>query len=667
MIDFNKISTFFVSAVSGSDSFSGHLPYADGTGNGPYQTIERAIEAISECRRNGVEHPLTVSLVDGYFTASTIRLSGSDGVTIESYGTQKRIVGGYRIENWEADTMNGKKCLSARIPEEIEVDFNVFYVNGERADVTRFPESGTLRIVDADHPLTKNHPHANHSTFSSKWFRVSADDLRGLDGIDGAMIHYTHYWIDEHSPIESYDPTSGMLTMAYSSRFSIGIDYEENPHESPKYYLTNIPNCFRSPGQWYLNRTTRRIYYIPKREDMTVNEIEAIVPVVHQIFEISGEDIYIKNLELTCTKGDYASTVRYPSTSTDAECFASDIQSCCTAPGAIRFRHAKRCGILNCSVHGLGVYGIELLEDCHNVRIEDNHIYDTCAGAVKISGGTVADPVEQRTSDCLIRKNHIHGCGKRYLAGCAILITDAHNCEISENEIHDTEYSGISVGWVWGYADSATYGIVIKRNHIYEIGKGNLSDLGGIYMLGKQRGSRIFENIIHDVKCAVYGAWGIYLDEGSSFMTVEKNIVYNTDRESFHMHYGSHNTVKDNLFFGKNSCVRITREEDHAQLMLEGNLLITQGAPIYGGMKYDPSRMYSNRNILCDPTHELPLMWTARDGRVYDPDAWRKTFEKDTDSLVEPSLEEALRRYGTENPEVLSRKDIDIKQIILGE
>lgn len=78
------------------------------------------------------------------------------------------------------------------------------------------------------------------------------------------------------------------------------------------------------------------------------------------------------------------------------------------------------------------------------------------------------------------------------MAGCGILLMHASECEISDNEIHDLEYTGISIGWCWGYADSSTYGNIIKGNHIYDIGKGNLSDMGGIY-----------------------------LDEGSSYMTVE--------------------------------------------------------------------------------------------------------------------------------------------------
>ena len=176
----------------------------------------------------------------------------------------------------------------------------------------------------------------------------------------------------------------------------------------------------------------------------------------------------------------------------------------------------------------------------------------------------------------------------------------------------------------------------------------------------------VSKNIIHDIKCAVYGAWGIYLDEGSSFITVEKNIVYNTERESFHLHYGSHNTVRDNLFFGKNSCVRIGRDEDHDQLCLEGNLLVTDGAPIYGGLRRDPLWLSSNMNVLCDINNEAPVLWRSDDGRTYDLKEWREKFKNDNDSLSEASVDGALCRYGMWKLEGILDADIDIKHIVFG-
>lgn len=187
------------------------------------------------------------------------------------------------------------------------------------------------------------------------------------------------------------------------------------------------------------------------------------------------------------------------------------------------------------------LYGVNIKEGCHHIRIERNRIEDICAGGVRICGGAIGCDPSEITSDCSVIGNHISHVGRRYAAGCGVLIMHAHDNEICDNEIHDLYYSGISAGWVWGYADSATWGNRICRNHIYNIGGENLSDMGGVYLLGKQRGTIVSENRIHDVTCAQYGAWGIYLAErptaflhkrGETISLDEWQSLYGHDRGS---------------------------------------------------------------------------------------------------------------------------------------
>ena len=564
----NKISTFFVSQSEGDDALSGIARAKDGEGNGPFQTMERAISAVATLRAQGEQRPLKIQILGDYYFTSPIRIVGERLLTIEGAEGASRMIGGAKIEGWQRGQFNGVPCFCAKLAEGCPDHFTDLYVNGERACVTRYPtvESGQkLHIVDADDALRGAYKPGEHMTHTSKWFRFCPDDLSSLHNIEDAILHYEHYWIDEHSPIESYDRESGVMVMKYHSRFSAGLSYEENREASPLCYLTNIPDLFGEPAHWYLDRSSRTVYYIPSSETMSPSDIEAFAPISEKIFEVYAcEDVYIKNLEMTACSGDYVSTKHYVPLDEGIDGFASDIQSLCGGPGAITFEKATRCGLCGCALHGVGVYAVEILQGSSHIRIEENHIYDISAGGIRIEGGS-ASLIENdgglAVHDCILRKNHIHTIGKRYYAGCGILLMDGSFCEISENEIHDTEYSGISVGWVWGYAESATYACTITKNHIYDIGKGNLSDLGAIYLLGKQSGTVVSENVIHDVNCFCYGAWGIYLDEGSSFVRVEKNLVYRTKNECFHLHYGSHNTVTENTFYGnRGSCIRITRE-----------------------------------------------------------------------------------------------------------
>ena len=608
MYDLQNLSTLYVSQKHGNDKANGLAPSRDNAGNGPLKSFGRALSLVRELRASGVERPLTVSLVDDYYLDSPIEIS-EKLLTVESFGTKKRIIGGVRVEGWTHGEFNGVPCLCAHLPER-DGGWNItdLYVNGERAKVTRYPKEGRLRIVECDDPKTEEA--RGIFDHSSTWFRLIPEDVAELGDLTGATVNYFHYWVDEHSPITSYDKESGKICMKYRSRFTSSAVYDGKDAAAIHYYLTGVASAFGARGEWHFDRESSTVYYIPENNDVTPESIEAFAPTVDSLIRIEGEGVRLHGLELTCTNGDYASGLLYASELEKYPerplLFASDIQSVCGAPGAIIFENASRCSVSECYIHGVGIHGIEIKKNCNHIRIEENHIYDICAGGIKIEGGSANEDPSLATYDCIIRKNHIHGIGRRYLAGCGVFIMHARDCEISENEIHDTEYSGISAGWVWGYADSATYGAVIHGNHIYDIGKGNLSDMGGIYLLGKQSGTVVAENRIHGIHRRNYGAWGIYLDEGSSFVTVERNVVYDTENESFHLHYGSHNTVRNNIFYSKNApSATISKSEEHYQVNFERNILVTEGQPIFR-TRYSENPINCGRNLVWDAKSSSP-------------------------------------------------------------
>jgi hypothetical protein len=182
-----------------------------------------------------------------------------------------------------------------------------------------------------------------------------------------------------------------------------------------------------------------------------------------------------------------------------------------------------------------------------------------------------------------------------------VLITHASGCRIAHNRIRDLFYSGISCGWVWGYGDSLTRDVVIEGNHISELGHGVLSDLGGIYTLGVQPGTVIRGNLIHDVRRRNYGGWGVYLDEGSSHIVVEANVIFDVDSQPFRQHYGRENIVRGNvLAFGREGQVGLPRPEPHIGFTFERNVVVTDGPPVFVSPWAAPaeSRIVSDLNLL---------------------------------------------------------------------
>ncbi|MBP3480959.1 MAG: right-handed parallel beta-helix repeat-containing protein [Clostridia bacterium] len=577
--------------------------------------LERALDLVRDFRAAGEDRPITIVLTADLYLTHPIELDVA-GITLDGCG--HRIAGGIKIENWQADTFNGVTCKSAKLPSG-DWSFTDLWVDGRRADSPRYPKEGYLEVLDTEIN------HTGELLDSSKWFIADPTDLNGLAGLEDAIVNYYHFWIDEHTPIQSYDPKTGKLVMKYASRFRINT--EEGSAAQIRYYLTHLPATFGAENEWYLDRKAGKVYYVGKVQ-------EALAPTVPWLFRITADYVRILNAELTCTCGDYVSRVAagHAGMEREEECaFASDIQSVCWAPGAVIFENAAGGSLEGCRLHGVGIHGVEIKTGCRAIRIENNQITDLGAGGIKIFGGAYGAPAEQMTTHCTLRGNEIAHCGKRYAAGCGILANHTAYLEISENHIHHTDYSGISVGWVWGYSKSSTYCNRICRNHIHHIGMGRLSDMGGIYLLGRQPGTVVSGNRIHHVVCANYGGWGIYTDEGSSDIVLENNVVFQTKSTSFHQHYGRNNVVRNNIFVcGGDGAVDIKREEPHTTAVVEGNILVTDGIPTYHESP-GISTVQSRKNLLWD------LCGEVRPAKDCTMEEWQSQG-KDTGSIIADPL-----------------------------
>ncbi|MBQ4350846.1 MAG: right-handed parallel beta-helix repeat-containing protein, partial [Clostridia bacterium] len=172
-------------------------------------------------------------------------------------------------------------------------------------------------------------------------------------------------------------------------------------------------------------------------------------------------------------------------------------------------------------------------------------------------------------------------------------------------------------GWVWGYAPSISRDNRIEKNHIHHLGDGMLSDMGGVYLLGLQPGTVVSGNVIHHVKSKNYGGWALYTDEGSSFVTLENNICYECSDNSYHQHYGSMNTVRNNVFaFAHGQEVRVSRTEPHLSILFENNIFFADHVPLYDISRNQIAEhtVSAKRNILTDCTREEPVLRDFGDG-----------------------------------------------------
>ncbi len=197
-----------------------------------------------------------------------------------------------------------------------------------------------------------------------------------------------------------------------------------------------------------------------------------------------------------------------------------------------------------------------------------------------------------------------HG-GIMHPSACGVFLAHARGCRISNCDIGDFLYTGVSFGWNWGYGESVCRDNILENNHIHHIGWAYLSDMGGVYNLGAAPGTVIRGNHIHHVASNHYGGWGLYTDEGSANVLMENNLVHDTSEAGFHQHYGFHNIVRNNIFaFGKNAQIQRSRNEALLAFVYEKNIVLWEpGSPLLGGNERNwaffknPPRGYPKDNL----------------------------------------------------------------------
>lgn len=623
MYNINNITTIYVSQKSGNDYHQGFYPDCNEMLTGPVRTIEKALSMVAEMREFGAQQPVRIKVTDEtYYIQKPICIDPAvSNITIEPM-KKTLLSGGIMVDWFKPDTFNGNKCVSADLSGFPELEFTDFYVNGRPRRRTRFPQEGFLKPEDVEE-------HSDELRAGSKWFTVKEKDFCKIKDFchpEWCIVSFNHYWVDEHSQIEAIEPETRKVVLKHRSCYTIEPTH---PASALEYCIENVAEMFENPGEWYYDRQNSKIYYIPEKADAYASEIVGYIPVVSTILRLAGtlenriKDVTIRNFQIAYTRGERI-------TADGAEVtFASDTQSVCDTAAAIEISYAQGCAIEKCECYCIGLHMIGLRAGSRNIRIDNNILREIGAGGIVVTGGAFGSEAEEHTFGNRIEDNRIIGCGRRYYAACGILLMHTYENVIAHNEIADLNYTGISCGWVWGYENSITRENLIEKNHIHDIGNGVLSDMGGIYLLGKQQGTIVRCNLIHDVYSRHYGGWALYADEGASAVVFEQNICYNTNSNAFHQHYGCGNTVRNNIFcFSKDAPIGMSRPELHLGTIFEQNIIVTHGQRAleigYKGEETGCLQVISlQRNLFFDVGKGEPAMIQIGN-KVYSYDEYRK-------------------------------------------
>jgi len=591
----NKTHVFYVSP-GGDDRWSGTLPSPSSTRtDGPFATLRRARDAVRELKTKmgALEGPVIVFLRGGtYFLREPLVLTAEDSgtascpIVYSAYpGEEPTVSGGISISGWREVELNGRVVWEAEIPEVRErgLLFRELWLNGARLVRARYPNEGYLSLVES--------PDVNEGTpwnEGQRRFRFHEGDLKAWPGMGTAEAVVMNRWVESRLPVAGVDERSCTITFKKSSVFRL------DPGDL--YYIENALEFLDSPGEWYLDPSTGLLYYAPKHQE-SMETSEAIAPLLSQLLRLEGDPNSGLLVRHVVFRGI---TFAHTEWSLPPE-LSGFPQAAVGVPASVYCEGVADCVFELCRFVHMGTYALEFSRGCRDNTVTLCEFSDLGAGGIKIGEQTLREREAERTFNNTVLNCHIHDGGLMFHSAVGIWIGQSYNNRVSHNHIHDFYYTGISVGWTWGYGASLAKGNVIEFNHVHNIGVRSdgdgpiLSDMGGVYTLGVQPGTVIRFNLFHDIAGLRYGGWGIYLDEGSTDILVENNVVYNTTHGGFHQHYGRENVVRNNIFaFGRDAQIQRSRSESHRSFTFERNIVYWREGELLAGKWDDPNFTLDN-------------------------------------------------------------------------
>jgi hypothetical protein len=504
-------------------------PRGDDAGRGsiesPFRTLERARDAL----RNRNPAQATVFLRGGtYLLSHSFQLSSQDrNVTYKPYQHEPvRLIGGRILKGFHPvqDPAALPRLSPAARPHVLEcdlraqgiADFGTFRSRGQarpvapshlelffdrrRMTVARWPNHDFARIAGPGEPAPKDDQHGGRLGRLEAGFLYDGDRPARWQSTDNVWVHgyWAWDWANSYEQVASID-TARRLVRTLPPYGIYGI------RAGQRYYFLNILEELDEPGEYYLDRSSGKLYFWPPAPidsaEVAVSLLETPLIELHD-----AQNIAIEGLTL-----EYA-----------------------RAHG-ILVEGGSQVRISGCVLRNLGNYGVVVRGGTRHT-VAGCDIYQTGDGGIELHGG---DRRSLTASGHTATDNHIHHYAewsKTYQPG--ILMTGVGQ-RAAHNLIHDAPHNGILIN---GNEH------VTEFNEIHHVCL-ETGDVGAFY-IGRdysERGNIVRHNFFHHTGGVGMGSMGVYLDDCASGTTIFGNVFYKVTRAAF-IGGGRDNTVENNIF-----------------------------------------------------------------------------------------------------------------------
>ena len=526
-------------------------PTGDDSGPGtlekPFATLARARDAVRERIAKGLDKNLLVLVRSGtYRTPEPIVFGPEDSgterhaVTYAASGRGRAVIsGGRAITGWKQDG----EVWKATIPQVKagRWTFRELFVGGARRPRARHPNKGYIRVEKV--------------IDDRRSFTYTAGDLPALGDVGEAELLLLHDWSVTRNRIGSIDAKTRTVTSAEQVGGPAGFWRINGFEPHPRFGVENHPALLDAPGEWYLERKTGVLVYRPVPGE-TIESIEIVAPVAKQLLVVRGDletKRRVRNLRFKGFAFEHCSWLttggRYGG---GQACFhfggpAKQGWGWQPVTPAILLEGAEACVFDGCRIARLGGSGIWFARGCRDCEVQHGTVTDVSGNGVMIGEGKGRKEGDVATGN-EVANCRITDCGRQFFGAVGVWVGLAADNVLRHNEIGDHPYTGVSVGWMWNPTPTPCKGNIVSDNHIHHCMQ-ILSDGGGIYTLGLQPGTALRGNLIHDIPLNAGRAEsnGMFLDEGTTSLVIEDNVIFGTDRSPFRFHKATTNLLQGNV------------------------------------------------------------------------------------------------------------------------
>ncbi len=511
---------FYVSQ-QGNDSWSGTIPEPlEDSSDGPFKTLEKARDKLREAMESSGNKGGVVLIRKGkYELTSPLEFNETDSgskdfpVVWQNYkGEEVYIIGGKEIQNFEIYQGN---IYKARV-EKVLSEPRILIHNGKIQTLARWPNSNEDQLPGGEWAFITNvSPETAKNTFQCS---ILPENLSNIEVKNTEVATFSNYnWAFQIARVKSIKE-GGII--------EIHGEFNYEAQKGRRFFLQNHISLLDAENEWYYDNEKHELYFfLPIREQGTDTK-----PILATLDNL----IHIKNTR-------YLNLIGF--------------NFLCSNDTGVVIENSEQCLVAKCSFSGI-YKTAGVINGGRNNRIEGCDLFELGGSGISVSGG---DKKTLEPGGHQIINNHIYNFSKIHKTYYpAITINGAGN-RIANNEIHDAPHSAI----ILGGNDH-----IIEYNRIYRVCQ-ETGDAGAFYM-GRDwthRGNILRHNIFHDV----YGfglshegpssdnefnfqyetplwAWGIYLDDCSSGVTVYGNIIYRVPLCGVMIGGGRDNLVENNIF-----------------------------------------------------------------------------------------------------------------------